>query len=128
MELLGRRRHGRAREEEWAEGGATREGGLWADARGRRKKIPEREGEGRMKKIGGEHITAGSYYNPAVMLTYHRRFVIRPGGDALDEGKNAKFSSSFSETMNKYCKMGGVKPWMHRRHKLSRVGRLTEVL
>ena len=26
------------------EGGATREGGLWADARGRRKKIPEREG------------------------------------------------------------------------------------
>ena len=25
------------------EGGATREGGLWADARGRRKKIPERE-------------------------------------------------------------------------------------
>ena len=25
------------------EGGATREGGLWANARGRRKKIPERE-------------------------------------------------------------------------------------
>ena len=50
MELLGRRRHGRAREEEWAEGGATREGGLWADARGRRKKIPEREGGENEKK------------------------------------------------------------------------------
>ena len=37
-----------------------------------------------MKKLGGEYITAGSYYNPAVMLTYHRRFVIRPGGDALE--------------------------------------------
>ena len=35
-------------------------------------------------KIGGEHITVGSHYNPAVMLTYHRRFVIRPGGDALE--------------------------------------------
>ena len=55
----------------------------WADAKGRRKKTPEREGEGRMKKIGGEHITAGSYYNPAVMVMYHRRFVIRPGGDAV---------------------------------------------
>ena len=66
------------------EGGATREGGLWADARGRRKKIPERErGRGELKKLGGEHITAGSYYNPAVMLMYHRRFVIRPGGDML---------------------------------------------
>ena len=60
------------------EGGATREGGLWADARGRRKKIPEREREGRMKKIGGEHITAGSYYNPAVMLTYHRQVHLKP--------------------------------------------------
>jgi len=46
------------------EGGATREGG---------------ENE----KKRGEHITARSYYNPAVMLIYHRRFVIRPGGDAL---------------------------------------------
>ena len=45
-----RRRHGRAREEEWAEGGATREGGLWADARGRRKKISEREGGENEKK------------------------------------------------------------------------------
>ena len=54
--------HGRAREEEWEWGGGRRpEGG--------RKKIPEREREGRMKKISGEHITAGSYYNPAVMLT-----------------------------------------------------------
>ena len=35
-------------------------------------------------KIDGEHITAGSYYNPTVMVTYHRRFVIRPGGDALE--------------------------------------------
>ena len=34
-------------------------------------------------KIGEEHITAGSYYEPTVMLTYHRRFVIRPGGDML---------------------------------------------
>ena len=42
----------------------------------------EGRGEVRRIKIGGEHITAGSYYNPAVMLTYHRRFVIRPGGDA----------------------------------------------
>jgi len=43
------------------EGGATREGGLWADARGRRKKIPERErGEGRMKKNRW-------YYEPAVI-------------------------------------------------------------
>ena len=65
------------------EGGATREGGLWADARGRRKKIPEREG-GENKKIGGEHITVGSYYNPAVMLTYHRRFVLRIGGDVVE--------------------------------------------
>ena len=31
-----------------------------------------------MKKIGGEHITAGSYYNPAVMLTYHRRVHLEP--------------------------------------------------
>ena len=66
MELLGRRRHGRAREEEWAEGGATREGGPWADTRGGGKKY-RREREGRMKKKGGEHITAGSYYNPAVI-------------------------------------------------------------
>ena len=58
------------------EGGAPREGGLWVDAMGRRKKIPEREREGRMKKIGGEYITVGSYYNPAVMLTYHRRVVL----------------------------------------------------
>ena len=64
--------------------GAAAMGGLWADARGRRKKIPEREREGRMKKIDGEHITVGSYYNPAVMITYHRRFVIRPGGDVVE--------------------------------------------
>ena len=38
----------------------------------------EGRGEVRRIKIGGEHITAGSYYNPAVMLIYHRRFVIRP--------------------------------------------------
>ena len=44
----------------------------------------EGRGEVRRIKIGGEHITAGSYYNPAVMLIYHRRFVIRPGGDALE--------------------------------------------
>jgi len=42
MELLGRRRHGRAREEEWAEGGATREGGPWADTRGGGKNTEER--------------------------------------------------------------------------------------
>ena len=59
------------------EGGTTREGGRAVGGR------HEREREGRMKKIGGEHITAGSYYNPAVMLTYYRRFVIRPGGDRL---------------------------------------------
>ena len=83
-----RRRHGRAREVEWELGGGRHhEGGR---AVGRRQGEEEkkywrkRESEGRMKKIGGEHITAGSYYNPAVMLTYHRRFVIRPGGDALD--------------------------------------------
>ena len=35
-------------------------------------------------KIDGEHITAGSYYNPTVMVTYHRRFIIRPDGDALE--------------------------------------------
>ena len=47
-----RRRHGRARERKGngEEGGATREGGLWADARGRRKKIPEREGGENEKK------------------------------------------------------------------------------
>ena len=47
MELLGRRRHGRAREEEgeWGGGQSHEEGGLWADAKGRRKKIPERERE-----------------------------------------------------------------------------------
>ena len=49
------------------EGGATREGGLWTDARGRRKKIPEREGGENEKKIGAEHITAGSYYEPTVI-------------------------------------------------------------
>ena len=65
MELLGRRRHGRAREEEWAEGGATREGGLWADTRGRRKKILERE--------GGE--------NEKKWRTHHRRVILQPGGD-----------------------------------------------
>ena len=54
-----------------------------ADARGRRKKIPEREGGENEKKIGGEHITAGSYYNPAVMLIYHSRVVLRTGGDML---------------------------------------------
>jgi len=32
------------------EGGPTRAGGLGADARGRRNKIPERAREGRMKK------------------------------------------------------------------------------
>ena len=37
-------------------------------------------------KIGGEHITVGSSYNPAVMLTYHRWFVIRPGGDGITAG------------------------------------------
>jgi len=82
----GRRRHtmgGRGRRKgNGEEGGATREGGLWADARGR-KKIPEREGGENEKKLGGEHITAGSYYNPAVMLTYHRRVVLRTGGDML---------------------------------------------
>jgi hypothetical protein len=36
---------------------------------GEEEKIPEREREGRMKKIGGEYITVGSYYNPAVMLS-----------------------------------------------------------
>ena len=45
------------------------------------KNTGEREREWRMKKIDGEHVTAGSYYNPAVMLMYHHRFVIRPGGD-----------------------------------------------
>ena len=55
---------------------------------GRRVAARGREGCGRTpwgggKKIGGEHITAGSYYNPAVMLIYHRRFVIRPGGDVF---------------------------------------------
>ena len=34
-------------------------------------------------KIDGEHITAGSYYNPVVILIYHRRFVLRTGGDML---------------------------------------------
>ena len=72
-----------ARREQWGEDNVRR---------GRRKKNlrtgeREREGVGRMKKIGGEHITAGSYYNPAVMLMYHRRFVIRPGGDALNSMK-----------------------------------------
>jgi len=71
-----RRRHGRAREEEGEWGGGRRhEGGRAVGGR------HEREREGRMKKIGGEHITAGSYYNPTVMLTYHRRFVLRTGGD-----------------------------------------------
>jgi len=82
-----RRRHGRAREEEGEWGGGRRhEGGRAVGGRQgeEEKNTGEREGEGRMKKIGGEHITAGSYYNPAVMLIYHRRFVIRPGGDALE--------------------------------------------
>ena len=69
MELLGRRRHGRAREEEWAEGGATREGGLWADARGRRKKIAERERGGENEKNRWR--------------THHRRVILQPGGDML---------------------------------------------
>ena len=71
------------------EGGATREGGLWADARGRRKKIPEREREWRMKKNRWrthhrrvilqsdgdalDSITAGSYYERAVIRKHHRR-------------------------------------------------------
>jgi len=51
--------------------------------RGRRKKnlrMGERERGGgeNEKKIDGEHITAGSYYNPAVMLIYHRRVHLEP--------------------------------------------------
>ena len=66
-------------------GGRRHEGGRAVGGRqGEEEKNSREREEGRMKKIGGEHITIGSYYNPAVMLTYHRRFVIRPGGDALD--------------------------------------------
>ena len=71
------------REEEGAEGRALPPWeGCGRTPGGGGKNTGEREGEGRTKKIGGQHITVGSYYNPAVMLTYHRRFVIRPGGDA----------------------------------------------
>jgi hypothetical protein len=51
------------------------------------KNTGEREGGENEKKIGGEHITVGSYYNPAVIrkhhcwvhlelavIDYHRRF------------------------------------------------------
>ena len=50
------------------EGGATREGGLWADAKGRRKKIPKRE--------GGEN-------EKNRWRTHHRRVILQPGGDML---------------------------------------------
>jgi len=65
-----RRRHGRAREVEWELGGGWHhEGGRAVGGRQgeEEKNTGEREREGRMKKIGGEHITVGSYYNPAVM-------------------------------------------------------------
>ena len=66
-------------------GGQRHEGGRAVGGhQGRRKKIPKREGGENEKKIGGEHITAGSYYNPAVMFTYHRQFVIQPGGDVVE--------------------------------------------
>ena len=46
---------------------------------GEEEKIPERErGRGELKKLGGEHITAGSYYNPAVILKHHRRIHLEP--------------------------------------------------
>ena len=80
----GRRPGERSSEGETGRGARREQWGEDKVRRGRRKKnlrTGER-GVGRMKKIGGEHITVGSYYNPAVMLTYHRRFVIRPGGDA----------------------------------------------
>ena len=73
-----RHRHGRAREEEGEWGGGRRHEG------GGKKYRRQSEGGENEKKIGGEHITVGSYYNPAVMLTYHRRFVIRPGGDVVE--------------------------------------------
>jgi len=57
-----RRRHGRAREEEGEWGGGRRhEGGRAVGGRQgeEEKNTGEREREGRMKKIGGQHITAG---------------------------------------------------------------------
>ena len=80
------------------EGGATREGGLWADARGRRKKIPEREGGENEKNRWRTHhrrviLQPGSdaYVSPPVRITnrrwccreHHRRVVLRTGGDML---------------------------------------------
>ena len=59
-------------------GGAARSRRGEPTGAGEEEKISEREREGRMKKIGGEHITTGSYYNPAVMLTYHRRVYLEP--------------------------------------------------
>ena len=49
------------------EGGAPREGGLWADARGTRKKIPERE--------GGEN-------EKNRWRTHHRRVILQSSSDA----------------------------------------------
>ena len=61
-------------------GGRRHEGGRAVGGRQgeEEKNTGERGREGRMKKIGGEHITVGSYYNPAVMLTYHRQVHLNP--------------------------------------------------
>ena len=71
MELLGRRRHGRAREVEWELGGGRHhEGGRAVGGRQgeEEKNTGEREGEGRMKKNRWR--------------THHRRVILQSGGDA----------------------------------------------
>ena len=71
MELLGRRRHGRAREVEWELGGGRHhEGG---------RAVGGRQGEEDLKKIPGRERGENEKNR---WRTHHRQVILQPGGDA----------------------------------------------